>query len=348
MTGLSCPRLFEVEALRDGRLAGSERLSFQQHLSRCAACGREWKTLDVLGRALRSSSTEEIDALRTRRERVRLLAAFDRTQVERRAPWLPGLERRWPSVAAVIVALVLGALAIGRFSPDDPLAPARDITIRATNGAHWVRQVRAGRDLVVLERGSLWVQARHAPGEMTLAVQLPDGELEDIGTTFSVVVTDGRTTRVEVEEGRVLLRLRGRAPITINSGESWPGPARAPSSKAPPAAPSEFPEPPPEPAPRSPAPAPAPTPTAAPSDASADFREAMDALHRGRAHDAALQFGRFVERHPADPRAEDAAYLRVLALQRAGETAARREAARDYLSRYKAGFRRAEVEELSR
>jgi TolA-binding protein len=37
---------------------------------------------------------------------------------------------------------------------------------------------------------------------------------------------------------------------------------------------------------------------------------------------AAARFGVFVSQHPGDPRAEDAAYLRTLALQRAGNDAA--------------------------
>jgi outer membrane protein assembly factor BamD (BamD/ComL family) len=75
---------------------------------------------------------------------------------------------------------------------------------------------------------------------------------------------------------------------------------------------------------------------------------AMDALDRGRNREAATRFGGFVAQYPRDPRAEDAAYLRVIALQRCGDTGETKDAADEYLRRYPAGFRQAEVERLSR
>ena len=56
----------------------------------------------------------------------------------------------------------------------------------------------------------------------------------------------------------------------------------------------------------------------------------------------------FLEKHPRDARAEDAAYLRVIALQRSGDSAGTKQAALEYLRRYPAGFRHAEVEPVSR
>src|SRR5688500_17612150 len=73
----SCPRLFEVEALRDGRLTGVERASFERHLGTCVDCSREADALDNLGRALRERAPSAPDELHVRRERTRLLAAFD-------------------------------------------------------------------------------------------------------------------------------------------------------------------------------------------------------------------------------------------------------------------------------
>jgi hypothetical protein len=49
-----------------------------------------------------------------------------------------------------------------------------------------------------------------------------------------------------------------------------------------------------------------------------------------------------------DPRAEDAAYLLVIALQRASDLPGARAAARDYLQRFPDGFRRAAIEPLAR
>ena len=74
----------------------------------------------------------------------------------------------------------------------------------------------------------------------------------------------------------------------------------------------------------------------------------MSLLDAGANRQAAAGFASFVEAHPHDPRAEDAAYLFVIALQRSGSDDDARRAAQDYLRRYPGGFRRAEVEKLSR
>jgi TolA-binding protein len=84
------------------------------------------------------------------------------------------------------------------------------------------------------------------------------------------------------------------------------------------------------------------------ADPALDFRAAVALLDAGANRDAAAAFARFVANHPHDERAEDAAYLRVLALQRCGAAAdgEMRRAAREYLRLYPAGFRRGEVEKL--
>ncbi len=128
-------------------------------------------------------------------------------------------------------------------------------------------------------------------------------------------VAEGRTTHVEVEEGSVVLRLRGQPVVVLRAGHTWEPPLTpVVATSTPPAVAL----------PPSASPAPPRSPVAAAEVPSAD-RDATDALN-----------------------GEDAAYLRVLALQRAGEQTSMRAAARDYLRRYPSGFRRAEVERLSR
>jgi outer membrane protein assembly factor BamD (BamD/ComL family) len=73
----------------------------------------------------------------------------------------------------------------------------------------------------------------------------------------------------------------------------------------------------------------------------------MAALDRGDNNQAATLFNTFVAAHPRDSRAEDALYLRVIALQRTGNASATERAATDYLRRYPRGFRKAEIESLS-
>jgi TolA-binding protein len=55
----------------------------------------------------------------------------------------------------------------------------------------------------------------------------------------------------------------------------------------------------------------------------------------------------FLGKYPRDPRSEDAAYLRIIALQRAGDVSGTERAATEYLRRYPSGFRRAEAERLA-
>ena len=44
----TCSRLFQVEALRDGRLEGAERKSFERHLAGCAVCAHEAEEMEKL------------------------------------------------------------------------------------------------------------------------------------------------------------------------------------------------------------------------------------------------------------------------------------------------------------
>ena len=341
MTPSSCPRLFEVEAMRDGRLAGAELASFSRHLASCSACSREAQALEGLARRLRKSCEDGTDELRVRRERTRLLSAFNQSLV---AP-----ERRWEArrlllAPAVVALLALSLYAVWRArSPEPPaaVAAAPGIVVRADSAAVWSERSELGRKKLVVEHGALWIHVEPAPQTGRLLVVLPDGELEDRGTTFSVSVENGHTARVAVEEGKVILRLRGHEPVTIEAGKSWtsgarptpPAPASAPAAGSAPVAPAS--------AKRAPAALPS-------TDASSEFRAAVAALNGGNSRDAAAKLTTFLQRYPRDARAEDAAYLRIIALQRSGDSAAMKEAALAYLRRYPTGFRRAEAEKLSR
>ena len=74
----------------------------------------------------------------------------------------------------------------------------------------------------------------------------------------------------------------------------------------------------------------------------------MSALDSGDNVLAAARFARFLSSHPKDARCEDAAYLRVIALQRSGDVGSMKEAAAHYLTDYPNGFRRAEVAAVTR
>jgi hypothetical protein len=368
----ACPRAFEVEALRDGRLTGAERSAFERHLAGCAACAREFAAFERLASALRDGPAGTTDDLHARRERTRLLAAFDRALIGRPTPSESRVSRR--TVAGLATAAAFGAAASAvwfRAGRERPASPASAVTVRPVTGARWSRRTSAGREQIVLDEGRLWIQVRRAGSEVPLLVVLPDGELEDVGTTFTVTAESGRTTSVAVEEGSVILRLRGQAPRSIGPLGSWSapeaaasiGPTREPLEKSPttasparpsaatasPARPSAATALPARPSAAAALPAPqasGPPEPLAPSAASEAFKAAMAALNRGDARDAAARFSAFLDEFPRDPRAEDASYLRVLAHQRAGNSAELQRAARAYLARYPAGFRRREVAAL--
>jgi hypothetical protein len=351
MRSAPCPRSFEVEASRDGRLTGAALASFERHMTGCAACSREFKALEGLANALRTDPRDGAgaDSFHARRERTRLLAAFDRTLV---APDNHSGARRWLLSSAAVAALIACALVLWRVRSPEQTAHAAAI-VHADSTAVWSERRDGGREKIVLERGGLWIHVDHSSGEGGLLVVLPDGELDDTGTTFTVLAEEGRTTRVSVEEGTVVLRIRGEGPVAVGAGGTWVAEARlAASSRASSATPagiaSSEPLSPSPPAasvlPRASAP-----PALAPDlDPSADFRAAMSALDVGDNAEAVARFASFLVKHPRDPRAEDAAYLRVIALQRTGDTGRMKQAAQEYLERYPAGFRHSEMEALSR
>lgn len=371
MTAASCPRLFEVEAARDGRLVGPELARFRSHLSRCAVCSAESRALASLGASLRNLPEVPTDELHTRRQRTRLLASFDESLL-----FSQRSRKRWPAVLAVAAALMVLGLGLTRFGMSAPsAAPAGSstaeeaIAIVAAPATQWSRKQENHREIVTLTAGTLSISVDHARSPRRLRVSLPDGDLEDIGTTFSVTVTGSVTSHVEVRHGAVILRLRGREPVVLGANESWtpsgpigvstssPAPSTAPAPIPPPAVAAAPQTPPPrpvhEPA-RAPASAPAreltPTPsaTAEGDRAATDFRAALSALNAGDPARAAAAFAAFLTSYPGDPRAEDASYLRVIALQRSGDAAATRSAAQRHLKRYPGAFRRVEVEALAR
>jgi hypothetical protein len=337
----ACSRLFEAEAMRDGRLGGAELAAYTRHASGCPACARELRSLEALGGKLRALPAREADDLGVLRERTRLMAAFDATLVTGRRRWRAGF------VAAAAVVLFAIAAA-GLWRPRSVTSPAAAIAVRAGNGTTWSRRIVGQQEIVSLGGGTLSIRVDHAAGARRLLVQLPDGELEDIGTVFTVSVVGAHTTGVAVEEGSVVLRLRGRPPVTIVARETW-------HADEPPVSAAELAPPAPIPPPSSPRPVlrhpvrtqPATSTTTEP-DPSQEFRVAVSALHGGDACAAGEALARFVDQHPEDARVEDAAYLEVIARQRCGDDSQLKRAVDQYLRRYPQGFRHAEVERLSR
>ncbi len=228
--------------------------------------------------------------------------------------------------------------------------------MRPESGAVWSTSAEGDAEKIVLAQGTLAIHVDHGSSRRSrLIVSLPDGELEDVGTTFTVTVEGRQTRRVAVQEGSVLLRIQGGA-IAINAGQAWTseeaaGPTADGAPPFEPAGPASGPvSHRPVPLHVTKAQAHSAHPPAVPDEApsSGEFRAAVRLLERGDGCQAAAGFARYATLYPSDPHAEDAGYLRVIALQRCGSGSDVKRAAQEFLSRYPSAFRRAEVEQLSR
>jgi FecR protein/Putative zinc-finger len=262
------------------------------------------------------------------------------------------------------------------------LAPPRETTLRPSDDARFDRGRSAGLDVVTLATGAIDMTVRPlAPGER-FVVRTGDAEVEVRGTAVRVEADQGRIRGVAVADGTVEVRYAGFSAI-IPSGGSWhtTGPAAAPVEPAPPPAappPATAPAPPPAPralvavrtAPRArvrppvakviPETPPAsedPRPEIQPvamempapglSPASRDFAGAMQALRLGDYTGSATQLAAFSISYPSDARADEADYLRAIALQRAGRAPDATATARRYLVTRPAGAHRAEAKLLA-
>ena len=86
-------------------------------------------------------------------------------------------------------------------------------------------------------------------------------------------------------------------------------------------------------------------PATAPSESG--FADGVRLVERGDYAAAAERLEAFHADHPSDARGEDAAFLTVIALQRAGRRDEARAAAHRYLAQYPKGYRRAEAEAIA-
>lgn len=373
----ACTHAWQAEALEDGRLSGAERASFERHAASCTECARELRALVRLRQGADLLPASTLTPLEHRRQRQALLRRA--SELCQRAPVQP---RRRPFAAFVLSAALMAAVCIGFGlrawrSGSEASAALAPPTYRldASPGASW-QTIQKGAELRLrLGSGSFMLEVDRLTAAQRFMLDLPDGELEVIGTHFGVHVEPDGTRRVEVTEGRVALRLRDAPPISLGAGESWtaePEAARAlatpsvpppePPSSTPPEPPSSTPAPaaaaPSEPLARARPMAPAYTKRALdpPSGEQAatagthndDFARAMAAFGAGDYGQAERLFQDFERRHAEDARQEDSMFLRAIARARRGEAAGARATAREYLERYPNGLRAAEAERLAR
>lgn len=342
-----CQRSWEVEAARDGRLAADAHAQFVRHLSSCAACTDEQTALQELANQLHARPHAEPDQLTIRRRRQQLLALANEQRLAA-APQQGAARARLPLVRTL--GLLLAAVAFASYSWYSPPRGRTVLAIQADHGASYRSTLVHGVEVVSLEQGRLSINVQRTTDSNGVVIHTPDGEIRDIGTTFTVLVEAGRTTLVEVSEGQVWVSLRTLPRRLVAAGQRYE-PYGADSAVGRPRKGALV-----APEPNAQAPERASAEPAAPSRERStnllalarerEFRDALQWLARGDAARAARALARFERRHPTDPLAEDAAYLRVVALLRAGQHERARSAGNLYLSRYRHGFRRADILQL--
>lgn len=365
-----CARLWEAEALLDGRLSASDRASFERHATGCAACTDELAALDALVDRL-----AVVDAP----ERSDLERRSDRTALLRRANEALTKERPRRTVAFALVAATVVAIALFAWLGRGPRGPRTFEVVDVTRAVFEVESEGDVSAVRLRDGTALFQVGKRASGQRFL-VRLPDGEIEVRGTRFVVDVRDGRTQSVVVTEGVVALRI-GNGESILHAGDRWPQAAAAATSATGPTddravASGDVPRPtdgrpvvPPvrgpiastDGPPRASGEPTAPTASAAealpsaappasaadlapPSPASQRFAEAMRAFSSGDFAKADAAFAAFTREFPRDGRAEDALFLRIQSKARLGDRAGASVLAEGYLRAFPRGLRRPEVE----
>ncbi len=366
----TCPMAPLVEAERDGRLGERERASLGRHLATCAICQAAAGRLERIAEHVRKPLGEPVSPLVHQRGRLALQRAFALGRPEAE----PAAWYRRPSTwgfagAAAMVALsvVVGARALSAGEPPraaTTLLPGaseskeRTVTsVFASPGARFERTTIDGLDRVGLTEGTLLLRVKHLGAGERFLVATTDAEAEVRGTVFVVEAHEGKLARVEVREGKVEVRHHDRttqlgAGAALTARESEPDPPRPVALE-----PREAPAPPPAKAARPLAPvasawafasASAAASARAPAAAHGDpaFAGALAKIEHGDDLGAASDLAALRARSPRDPRAEDAAFLEAIALQRAGKREAAAAAARKYLADYPKGSRRAAAQAI--
>ncbi len=352
---MSCSRSWEVRAIDEGRLAAPDVAAFERHARGCSLCLEERAALEqlrTLTRQLRSPGPSELE-LRRLRARV-LRDAMSASSPPRRRVAVAAL-----GAAAVAAALLLVVLRTRTARPvaseDEPFGAV----VTPGPQAHWTQSHDGPVERVDLGDGELQLQVQKQAVGRRFLVLVPDGEIEVRGTIFDVSVHGGKTARVHVDEGVVIVRVHGES--VLSGGETWsPPPTEDPASKRPelpsaalPQLPSpviDAPQGPAPPAPRSrprakgqsPAgserQADAPEPVGARDGEMAEYERAIDAYRLGRFEQAAELLRVFQSANPSSALLDDASFIEASSRASAGQPEAAARLAERHLLRFPASF----------
>ena len=338
---MSCERSWEVRAIDEGRLAASDIAAFERHTEACSSCAAEWSTFEHLRRVSEDLATRgpsDLSDLELRRLRARVL----RDAMSASSPSRP----RAIAAAVGVVALAGAAFVAVRANravpaTEEPFAA----NVTASVAAHWTQSRDRGEEHVVLDDGDVELQVRKQRPDERFLVTVPDGEVEVRGTTFQVSVHEGRTSRVHVDTGVVVVRVHGETVLT--AGETWAPPGDQPMFLPPPLASASAAEP-VFPALRAPASSArsagvrkptVPAATAPSGDREmTQYDEAIQAYRLARFELAATLLHTFVADHSSSALVDDASFIEASSLASAGHTEAAARLASDHLRRFPSSF----------
>jgi len=320
MTPARCSRNWEVEALRDGRVGEGARADLERHVARCPSCSEERSSLAALAQRLRAEAPGEADDLALRRLRGRVLESADTARLvpSQRPPAM-----RSPAVRAFVfaAAVCVSFFVAWRLVRVEPQMQTQ-VTTTDEGGARWSTYDEGKLRRIDLLEGTLALRIDRPASGKRVVVRVPDGEIEDTGTTFRVAVKDGRTSAVEVDDGSVVVKLEGMPAITLRAGEKWtrdvPAERSSPAVASPPTAPS--------------------------ASASASVQAAPRPIAVGRPATVTSASPRASA--AIDDGEEDRAYVEIVRLLREKRDGEATAAARDYVRRFPNGFRRTEVDRV--
>jgi FecR protein len=337
----SCSRKWQVEATRDGRLRGKDLETALRHQDVCPECAQEASELGGLGCEIAELPQLARDSLTARRSRQSLLAALNETILE---PPRYEVTRRVSVGIGLAVAAAVSWVVFARTHLQRGAAhiPQSIVEVRAASGARWSESVDAQMDRVAFARGSASFTVHPHPGRRVV-IQLPDGELEDMGTVFELRVSDQHTEHIAVSKGRVTVRIRTRPEFSLRAGQAWEAEPPAMTTRAAPVVGDGG----------------AGHPTGVEPPSNAPTTGSDRAAHSSSSHSLAHIGTRTAPARPAETssepssveavraaqsaKAEDAAYLRIVELLGQARYAQARGQARAYLLRFPNGFRRIEV-----
>jgi FecR protein len=342
----ACSRMWQVEAVHDGRLRGKDLESALRHQATCAECTETAREIRALARQISSLPERHRDPLTTRRARQHLIAALNESVID---PVRSNLSWRVALGFGLAATVAAGAWLIAvhpsaRVSPTEAVTSIVDVD--AQPGARWSEHADREIDLLDLISGAASFKVHPHEGRRVV-IRLPDGEIEDLGTVFEVRVAAQHTEHVAVSEGLVSVRLRGRPEFSLSAGNAWDSEPSAPTPSV--------------------ALAPATGPAMAGDPAriggadqtrlAASAPSSSSQARRQRISDAEARAEKVAPKESekdastsAEPgpdtlstKAEDDAYLGIVELLREAKYTQARAEAKSYLLRFPNGFRRVEV-----